>query len=278
MTTLLLTHGDRSNQRIERGLEPRGIDCVELDASGGRVDPSPARRADVGLVFPGRLVEGTYVDAVADLDWINDARDLLRSRNKAATGALLRDAGLDVPETRLLSDPVGDDDVLAAAEDLGYPLVVKQTCGTKGEGAVLVHDPDSLLGVADQYGVIQRSPVFDRTFLLQEYVQDARDVRAMVVDGTYVGAVERRREGWLKNVHRGADAVAIEPSERVVDVAERCAGTVGVGFAGVDLLVEDGGSVRPLEVNGKPTVDDPEKYEPEFFDTLARLVERVEER
>lgn len=276
MTTLALTHGEESRERIEEGLKPHGIDCVDLEVTGGLLEPSRVPDADVGLVFPHRLVEGSYADAVGRFPWIVDAQTLLRTRNKVVTAVLLDDAGLQVPVTRMLSSPVDDETVLEAATDLEWPLVVKQNAGTKGRGAVLVHDRDSLLGVLDQFRTIQQGPVFDNTVVVQEYLANARDLRVMVIDGEYAGAVERRSDGWVKNVHRGATAPAIEPPDRVIDVAVAAASELSVDFCGVDLLVDRGsGDVVVLEVNGKPTVDDPEKYTHDFFDILAALVERA---
>lgn len=272
MTTLALTHGEASRDRIERGLAPHGVECVAADPTGGAVDRTVSVSADVGLVFPGRLVEGTYLDAVSDLTWLNDAEDVLRSRNKAASATILDDAGLRVPSTRMVSEPFEDEDVDAAVADLSFPVVVKQNAGTRGRGAALVHDRDSLLGIADQFRAIHRSPVFDNTFVVQEFLPDARDLRVMTIDGEYVGAVERRSSGWAKNVHRGAVAEGVRPDDGAIDAAERAADALDIAFCGVDVLVADG-EPWVLEVNAKPTVDDAAKYESDFFETFAHAVE-----
>lgn len=276
---LLLTHGDDSNERIERGLSPHGVDCVTFDAYGraydlGKESDDVLPGADVGLVYPSRLAEGGVLDALTDIAWINDAGDLLTTRNKARTAALLRHAGIPVPETRLLSNPVSDEEVCAAFDEVGTPAVVKPNSASSGRGAILVHDKDSATGVADLFGVVHESSlVRDRTFVLQEYVEDARDYRVMVLGGEYVGAVERRAPGWKKNVHAGASARGVEPPKSVVSVAEKAARVLGVDFCGVDVLSKDGGAFAVVnEVNARPTVDDADKYEPEFYADLARLV------
>jgi ribosomal protein S6--L-glutamate ligase len=271
---LLLTHGEASNERIERGLRPYDIDCTTFETTGRVYTLDEEVDADVGLVYPSRLIEGGVVDALSDIDWIVDAADVLTTRNKARTVALLNEAGVPVPDTRLLSSPVGDDEVRAAFDAVGAPAVVKPNSASSGRGATVVHDPDSATGVGDLFGVLHESSlVRDRTFLLQEYIEDARDYRIMVVGGDYVGAVERRADGWKKNVHAGAEAHGVEPPDGVVSVAEKAARAVGVDFCGVDVLVGDEAVVN--EVNARPTVDDDDKYD-DFYAHLARLVKKGE--
>ncbi len=274
---LLLTHGDDSNARIEDGLSSHGVDCVTFDAYGRvylleRKDDVPD--ADVGLVYPSRLVEGGVLDALTGLTWINDVTDVLTTRNKARTVALLEREGIPVPETRLLSNPVSDDDVRAAFDAVGTPAVIKPNSASSGRGAVIAHDADTATGAADLFGVVHESSlVRDRTFVVQEYIEDARDYRVMVLDGDYVGAVERRAPGWKKNVNAGAEAHSVKPPEGVVSLAEDAARALGVEFCGVDVLSQEGTDLHVVnEVNARPTVDDADKYEPDFYAKFARLV------
>lgn len=230
--------------------------------------------ADVGLVYPSRLAEGGVLDALSDTAWVNGAADILTTRNKARTVALLERAGIPVPETRLLSNPVSDADVGSAFDDLGAPVVVKPNSASSGKGAVLAHDAGTATGVADLFGIVHESSlVEDRTFVVQEYIEDARDYRVMVLGGEYAGAVERRAPGWKKNVRAGASARGVEPPDCVVSVAEDAARALGVDFCGVDVLSQDGTDLNVVnEVNARPTVDDADKYEPGFYAVLARLV------
>jgi len=270
---LLLTHGEASNERLERGLRPHGIETTTFGTTGRAYTLDEDVDADAGLVYPSRLVEGGVVDALGDLVWVVDATDVLTTRNKARTVALLDDAGVPVPDTRLLSSPVGDDAVRAAFDAVGAPAVVKPNSASSGRGATLVHDADSAAGVADLFGVVHESSlVRDRTFVVQEYVKGARDYRVMVVGGESVGVVERCADGWKKNVHAGAEPRRAEPPGCVVSVAEEAARALGVGFCGVDVLY--GGSATVNEVNARPTVDD-DRYDDGFYARLARLVENV---
>ncbi|XGI83480.1 RimK family alpha-L-glutamate ligase [Halorutilales archaeon Cl-col2-1] len=274
-TRLLLSHESDSNSRVSRHLSEYGIDCVVFDPTGHvySLDSDGVPDSDVGLVYPSRLIEGGVVTPLGEIDWVNGLEEVAAARNKAETVAHLRRDGLPVPETYFVSNPVGDDDVVAAFEEIDGKAVVKPNSSTRGNGVTVVEDPDSLLGVTDYLDVIHESPlVYDRTFLVQEYIEDARDYRVMVVDGEYVGAVERRSEGWKHNVHRGAEAVSVTPDDEVVQLAEEAAESLGIRFCGVDLLRNEGRTVVN-EVNARPTVDTRDKYEDAFYPRLARLIE-----
>jgi len=267
----------------EREIEVVGVETSErtLDLTGG--DPMPA--VDVGFVYPSRLMEGGVADAILDVPWVNDREAILRSRNKADVLARLSRAGVPVPETSLISNPAGEEAVAAAAERFDPPVVVKPNSTTRGTGVAKVTDLDSLLGVTDYLDLIHDYPATgDRSYLLQEYLHDARDYRVMIVDGAYVGAVERRlpdrareRGQWKHNVHRGAEATGVDLDPDLRALAERAADALGIDYLGVDLLVT-GDRAVVTETNARPTIDAATKYEDGFWDDLAGLIRRTGNR
>jgi RimK family alpha-L-glutamate ligase len=90
-------------------------------------------------------------------------------------------------------------------------------------------------------------------FYLQRAIEhDGRDVRAFVVGGRVVAAIERRAPGWRTNMAQGAEARALVLPEAWADLAVRAAKAVGAVYAGVDLLPAHDGTVYVLEVNGIP--------------------------
>jgi len=145
-------------------------------------------------------------------------------------------------------------------------------------------DLDTFLGICDYLDLVHDyRATGDRTFLVQEFLPDARDYRAMVIDGTYAGAVERRLDAdalaagrWKHNVHRGAvaEGVALDDDRR--DLVEAVARTLEIPWLGVDVLVTDERTVAS-ETNARPTIDSATKYEPGFWDELADLIGRTAE-
>jgi ribosomal protein S6--L-glutamate ligase len=284
MLRLAVANRTETFERIQEPLADRGIAVEHLpyhertfDLHEPAVEPADF---DVGFVYPGRLMEGGVVDALADVPWVNGRRAVLTSRNKAEVLVRLHRAGLPTPATAVVSNPVDEVEMQAAAGELSFPLVVKPNSTTRGIGVAKVADADSLAGVVDYLDLVHDfQATGDKSYLLQEFVPDATDLRVMVIDGEYVGAVERTMpasagpDRWKHNVHRGAEARGVTPEEDVIELAERTAAVLEIDVLGVDLLV---GPEGPLinETNARPTIDDATKYESGFYDRLARVIRR----
>ncbi|WP_226022221.1 ATP-grasp domain-containing protein [Halomicrobium salinisoli] len=266
----------------ERGIE---VDYVETSERTVPLDGSAFGEYDVGFVFPPRLAEGGVADALLDVPWVNGREEILRSRHKGEALARLRRAGVPTPETVVVSNPVDEADLREAFDRFDPPVVVKPNATTRGVGVAKAADPDSFLGVCDYLDLVHDyRATGDQSFLVQEFLPDARDYRAMVLDGEYVGAVERRLPEdaleagrWKHNVHRGAEAIGVDLDPDLRRLAEQTAAALDVDVLGVDLLVTDDRAVVN-ETNARPTIDSATKYEDGFWDRLATLIRETAER
>jgi len=279
MLTLAVATRAETFERMGDPLAERDIAVEHVETAERVLELDPIGGFDVGFVFPSRIMEGGVADALLSVPWVNDREAVLRSRNKAGALARLDRAGVPTPGTVMVSDPADEDALVAAFERFDPPAVVKPNSATRGVGVAKVGDRDSFLGLADYLELIHEFPaVGDRSFLVQEYLPEARDYRAMVVDGEYVGAVERRlpeatveRGGWKHNVHRGAIAEGADLPPDLRDLAETVAGVLDIPWLGVDILVTDDRAVV-TETNARPTIDSAAKYEAGFYDRLAALI------
>jgi ribosomal protein S6--L-glutamate ligase len=273
-------------ERMQNPLAERGIDVGHVRAKERAIPltETPFDDFDVGFVYPTRLMEGAVVDAFLDVPWVNDREAILRSRNKADVLTRLGRADVPVPETVMVSNPADEADLVAAFERLDPPVVVKPNSTTRGVGVAKAHDLDSFLGICDYLSLVHDyRATGDRSFLVQEAIVDVTDYRAMVVDGEYVGAVERRlpadareRGRWKHNVHRGAVAEGVALPDDLRELAERAAEVLDIPYLGVDLLVSEDRAVVN-ETNARPTIDSATKYEDGFWDRLADLIEKTAE-
>jgi RimK family alpha-L-glutamate ligase len=90
-------------------------------------------------------------------------------------------------------------------------------------------------------------------FYLQRTIDhDGSDIRAFVIGGRVLGAIERRSPGWRTNLARGGSASRLTLSAEESALAIRAAAAVGAEYAGVDLLTDRDGRTYVLEVNGIP--------------------------
>jgi ribosomal protein S6--L-glutamate ligase len=286
MLRLAVATDAETYERMQAPLAERDI-AVEYVPTAERTIPLDADLGtfDAGYVFPPRLAEGGVVSELLGVPWVNGREAILRSRHKGEALARLSRAGLPTPETVVVSDPVDESELIAAFERFDPPVVVKPNAVTRGVGVAKAHDLDSFLGICDYLDLVHDyKATGDCSFLVQEYLPDARDFRAMCIDGEYVGAVERRLPEealeagqWKHNVHRGAEATGVDLPAEHRDLVERAADAMDIPFLGIDLLVTDDRAVVN-ETNARPTIDDETKYEPGFYDALAALVRRTAER
>ena len=272
-------------ERIRDPLADRGIEATHVptrERAQPLSEPLADGEFDAGFVYPSRLMEGGVADALLGVPWVNDREAILRSRNKAGALARLDRAEVATPESVYLSNPVSEPELRAAFERFEPPVVVKPNSTTRGIGIAKAHDLDSFLGICDYLALVHDyRAADDRSFLVQEFLPDARDFRAMIIDGEFVGAVERRLPAadrnagqWKHNVHRGATAEGVDLPDDHRELAERAARELGIDWLGVDILVSDGRAVVN-ETNARPTVDEATKYESGFYDRLAELIRRT---
>ncbi|MFC7074762.1 RimK family alpha-L-glutamate ligase [Halovenus rubra] len=283
MLRLAVATNAETYDRIQEPLAARGIEADHVDLTTQSISlsspPVDAAAFDVGFVYPARLAEGGVTDALLDVPWVNGRDEMLRSRHKGECLARLSAAGLSVPETVIVSNPANEDDLVAAFEQISGPVVVKPNSTTRGIGVAKVTDLDSFLGVCDYLDLVHDyRATGDQSFLVQEYVPNARDFRVMLVDGDVVGAVERRLPDdalaagqWKHNVHRGAEATGIDLTDDLQSLAKSAADVLGLSWLGVDLLVTDDRAVVN-ETNARPTVDSATKYDDGFWDDVADIV------
>lgn len=186
---------------------------------------------------------------------MNPPRALERTVDKFYTSAILQRAGLATPETVVCERA---DDAMAAFHTLG-DVIVKPLFGSMGLGMVRVSDEDSA------WRVFRALEAIRGVYYLQRAVAQGgsggregegegpgRDVRAFVIGGRVIGAIERSAPGWRTNVARGGRARAIELPAEWCAMALCAARAVGAEYAGVDLLPAGDGTVYVLEVNGIP--------------------------
>mgnify|MGYP006435451425 CR=1 FL=1 len=292
MIRLAMTTDAETFERVREPLAERGVDVGHVRAkerslrvAGGADDGRESTEFDgfdVGLVYPTRLMEGAVVDERLGVPWVNGRDAVVTSRNKAGVLAALDAAGLPTPRTTLVSNPVSESTVVDAAEGFSYPVVVKPNSATRGVGVATASDLDSLLGVVDYLNLIHDyRATGDKSYLIQEFLPDARDYRAMVVDGAYAGAVRRELDAdalaagrWKHNVHRGATARGVDLDAEARDLAEHAAAVLGIDYLGVDLLAT-GDRLVVNETNARPTVDAATKYEDDFYDRFAAVIRRT---
>jgi RimK family alpha-L-glutamate ligase len=182
-------------------------------------------------------VDALHVLAGGGVTCINGPRAIERTVDKFLASALLARAGVPTPRTVACERA---EDALEAFEELGGDVIVKPLFGSMGHGMTRVEDAD----VA--YRVFHALELERAVYYLQE-THAGRDVRAFVVGGRVLAAIERVGPGWRANLAQGGQAHATELTAEEERVCLEAAAALGVDYAGVDLLGE-----HVIELNGIP--------------------------
>lgn len=177
---------------------------------------------------------------------VNRPAAIRRGRDHWRTAAALAAAGLPHPETVAGSEPA--EVAAATAAACGFPCVVKLRRSRQGLGVVYCAARAELEAVLDSLWRLGEEVVVQRFC-----PPGGLSRRVLVLDGEVLGATEHRAAAgeFRANAARGARVKAIAPDGETDALAVAAVGTIGLDFAGVDLL-PDGGSWLVGEVNPTP--------------------------
>jgi acetyl-CoA carboxylase biotin carboxylase subunit len=210
-----------------------------------------AARCGAEAVHPGYgfLAENpAFAQAVIDagLVWVGpapDAMDAMGDKVKARN----RMAAAGVPVAAGTEEPVTDvDAALAAATDVGYPLMVKAAAGGGGIGMGVARDPEGLRAAFETARTRAERFFASPAILLERYVENARHVEVQVLglaDGRVIAlgerdcSVQRRHQKVAEETP--SPGVTPELRSRMLEGAVRAAEAVDYRNAGtVECLVD----------------------------------------
>ena len=219
------------------GLENLGTDLDAVDVVLARIIPSGSLEQIIFRVDALHRLEDRGIPVV------NSPRAIERTVDKFWTSALLEQCGIPTPETVVCEEPEA---AFNAFRRLG-DVIVKPLFGSMGLGMVRVSDEEMA------YRVFRTIEQIRGVYYLQRTIEhEGLDVRAFVIGGRVVAAIERRSQGWRTNLARGGTARRVTLTETGNTLAVRAAAAVGADYAGVDLLTARDGTTYVLEVNGIP--------------------------
>ena len=180
----------------------------------------------------------------------NPSRVIEICDNKGLTYQALSDSDIPMPKTVLgprIFDWSGVQEAQYyefVADELGFPMIIKESYGSFGSQVYLVQNQTEMLQKIRELGSIP--------FVFQEFISSSygTDLRLQVVGDEVVGAMHRvSHTDFRANMGQGAQAYPHQPSYAEAELAIRCAKLLGADFAGVDLLFGLDGEPILCEVN-----------------------------
>lgn len=180
----------------------------------------------------------------------NSARSIALCDDKAMTYLALRSSGIKLPETLIVpmtffkTDWTDNPFVAHAVKTLGFPMVVKEACGSFGWQVWLVHDVKQLIA--------QLNACSPKRVILQKYIASShgRDIRINVVGGRAVACMYRYSDtDFRANISSGGSMRPYTPTDKQVSLAIKACEKLGLDFGGVDLLFDEYDEPVLCEVN-----------------------------
>jgi acetyl-CoA carboxylase biotin carboxylase subunit len=282
--------------RVIRALHELGIEAVAVYSTADedalhvrladravRIGPPPAAQSYLSIpalvaaaettgceaVHPGYGFVSENADFVRacednDLVFIGPSAEVMeRMGDKARAKAEMRAAGVPlVPGTEGVAAP---DEASAAAEELGFPVLLKAAAGGGGKGMRVVADPADLRDAYERASAEAQAAFGDGALYVEKVITPARHVEIQVLCdhhghfltcGERECSVQRRHQKLIEE--SPSPALDDERREEMEAAAERACRHIGYRNAGTfEFLVGPDGSFSFIELNARLQVEHP---------------------
>jgi acetyl-CoA carboxylase, biotin carboxylase subunit len=198
-----------------------------------------------------------------DLVFIGPSPEVMaRMGDKALARDEMRAAGVPLaPGTPALEI----DDAAQAAEELGFPMLLKAASGGGGKGMRLVDSPDELRGAFATAAGEAEAAFGDGRLYLEKAIVPARHVEIQVIADTHGGvltlgerecSIQRRHQKLIEE--SPSPALTPQLREEMESTVERAARSIGYTNAGTfEFLLGPDGSYYFIELNARLQVEHP---------------------
>lgn len=190
----------------------------------------------------------------------NSKRAVMLCDNKVLMYQALAQAGIKIPKTFIAPKTfeglgyTNDLFLKQVAEEIGYPMVIKEAYGSFGEQVYLANDEEEAQNIISSIGY--------KDFLLQEYIASSkgRDIRINIVgDKAIVSMLRENKDDFRSNISSGGTGQMFHPERNYVDLAIKASKALGLDFSGVDVMFGKSGPVI-CEINSNPQFASTLKY------------------
>ena len=294
ITTLLVANRGEIARRIMRTAKEMGISTVAIYADGDAEAPF-VTEADSAIALGGRTSAETYLDVSKVLDackrsgadavhpgygflsenagfaraisdagvsWIGPTPEVIAAMGDKLSAKKLMEAA-DVPTLPAI-EITPDTDLVRAADEIGYPVLVKASAGGGGRGMRVVEKETDLQGSVDSAKREAGSSFGDDTVFLEKWLDSSRHVEIQIIGDKHGNLVHCfERECSIQRRHQKiieeapSPAVSPEIREAMCDAALKAAASLGYSSAGTVEFLLSGSEFYFLEVNARLQVEHP---------------------
>ncbi|MEX0797500.1 MAG: biotin carboxylase N-terminal domain-containing protein, partial [Acidimicrobiia bacterium] len=200
----------------------------------------------------------------AGLTWIGPSPEAIAAMgSKVEAKKLMASAGVPCLPGTELSD-LSDEEALTAAEEVGYPVLIKASAGGGGKGMRIVDSADGLVEAVAGARREAASSFGDATVFLEKYLTGPRHIEIQVFGDQHGNVVSlHERECSIQRRHQKiieespSPAIDKETRERMGEAAVAAANAVGYVGAGTVEFLFNNDQFFFLEMNTRLQVEHP---------------------
>lgn len=239
----LMEAGERKGYAIER---KTNIELMEMFCNGTWTEVD---KPDF-VIFWDKDVRLASLMEECGFRLFNSAEGIAVCDDKSMTYIRLKNAGVRMPKTWVAPKTFAKDgyDKLEffenAAKELGCPLIVKESFGSFGFQVYMANNWEELKAII--------ADLKNRPFIMQEYIASSwgRDIRIQMVGDEAVACMYRYNDDDFRaNITNGGKMKPYQPNEAQIEMARKACKSLGLDFAGVDILFGEDGEPVLCEVN-----------------------------
>ncbi len=230
-----------------------GVDCEVLEADNFDYSRDFDRLDYSAAVY--RLARGDRAAALQAMLVLRGMKGAFKDVNALLTrsfswGSAMRMEAAGVPIIPTIYNISKNEDALfeSYVEQLGgFPIIVKSSGGSHGEGVMKV---DSMTSLRSILGFVTEAE--SALFVLREFVTGARHLRLIVIDGKVIDVIEYDVQPDDFRTNAVAVPTVVERNdidESTKQIAVDAVEALDLEFGGVDILISDDNKPYVAEVN-----------------------------
>jgi acetyl-CoA carboxylase biotin carboxylase subunit len=257
-------HVRLADRAVRIGPPAAGESYLSIPAIVGAAETTGCEAVHPGYGFLSENAEFVRMCEDNDLVFIGPSADTMeRMGDKARAKAEMRAAG--VPLVPGNEGVAGPDEARAAAEELGFPVLLKASAGGGGKGMRIVTEPGELHDAFQRAAAEAHAAFGDGSMYVEKVITPARHVEIQVLcdnHGTVLTcgerecSIQRRHQKLIEE--SPSPALDAELREEMEAAAERACRHIGYRNAGtMEFLVGPDGSFSFIEMNTRLQVEHP---------------------
>jgi acetyl-CoA carboxylase biotin carboxylase subunit len=217
-----------------------------------------------GYGFLAENAEFSEICEASEITFIGPTPQQIRLMgDKATARRTMRETGVPiVPGTDAIADP---DEALAAAREIGFPVLIKAAAGGGGKGMRVAKDEDDFLAAFGMARAEASAAFNDDSVYIEKYLARPRHIEFQILGDSHgrvihLGerdcSIQRRHQKLLEE----APSPALSPELREAMGNAAVAGAKAIDYVGagtIEMLLNDDNSFYFMEMNTRIQVEHP---------------------